>query len=203
MLKVIHRFLAYNFSGRKDSSSTLAKAEFYFLWCMRNKVQVKFGCWMASQLQSVLHKRHKPLIMGSLITYLPIRLRVLDLDKEHKLTLARELEPLDLHSLERMGVIHKVGDVYQFTSPGEGIPQPRVPSTAPEEAQAGPSSSAAPSSWDTQFRHLQDSVTDLNARVEHLDGRLAALQVFARIQTENQAAFYAHIGFQPPHPPPP
>ncbi|XP_027166495.1 uncharacterized protein LOC113766511 [Coffea eugenioides] len=36
----------------------------------------------------------------------------------------------------------------------ESIPQPRVPATASKEAQAGPSSSADPSSWDTQVRHL-------------------------------------------------
>ena len=82
MLKVNHRFLAYNFSGRKDSSGTLAKAEFYFLWCMCNKVQVNFGYWVASQLQSVLSKRHKHSIMGPLITHLAVRLGVLDRDKE-------------------------------------------------------------------------------------------------------------------------
>ena len=70
----------------------------------------------------MLSKRHKPLIMGSLITYLATRLGVLDLDKEYKPILARELETLNLRSLERIGVIHKVGDAYQFTSPGEGIP---------------------------------------------------------------------------------
>ena len=58
VLKVIHRFLTYNFLGRKDSSGTLAKVKFYFLRCMRNKVQVNFGCWVASQLQSVLSKHH-------------------------------------------------------------------------------------------------------------------------------------------------
>ena len=50
VLKVIHRFLAYNFSGRKDASGNLAKAEFYFLWCMRNKIQVNFRCWAATQM---------------------------------------------------------------------------------------------------------------------------------------------------------
>ena len=44
VLKVIHRFLAYNFSGRKDFCGILAKTEFYFLWCMRNKMQVNFSC---------------------------------------------------------------------------------------------------------------------------------------------------------------
>ena len=62
--------------------------------------------------------------MGSLITHSVVRLGVLDLDKEHQLTLARELEPLDLRTLERMGVIRKVGAAYRFTPPGEAVPQP-------------------------------------------------------------------------------
>ncbi|XP_027124052.1 norfluorocurarine oxidase-like [Coffea arabica] len=48
--------------------------------------------------------------MGSLIMHLAVHLGVLDLDKDHKLTLARELEPLDLYSLERMNSIHELGD---------------------------------------------------------------------------------------------
>ena len=171
---------------------------------MRNKVHVNFGCWVASQLQSVLCKRHKPLIMGSLIIHLAIRLGVLDLDKDHKLTMARELELLDLRSLERIGVIRKMGDAYQITPPGDGVPQPRVPPTTPtsEAGQAGLSSSATPSSWGTHFRTLQDSIHELGDRVEHLDkdNRLVALQVHSTIQTANLAAFFAHIGFQSPHP---
>ena len=101
--------------------------------------------------------------MGSLITHLAVGLEVLDLHKKHKLTLARELELLDLRSLERIGVIRKVGEAYQFTPPGESVPQPRVPPTVPisEAGQAGPSSYTAPSSWDTQFRTLQDSIQEL------------------------------------------
>ena len=63
-------------------------------------------------MQSVIQKRHKPVIMGSLITHLAIRLGLLDLNKEHKFALTREIEPLDLRSLERMGVIFKVENVY-------------------------------------------------------------------------------------------
>ena len=37
VLRYIHKFLAFNFSGRKDASCILSKAEFYFLWCMVNK----------------------------------------------------------------------------------------------------------------------------------------------------------------------
>ena len=60
--------------------------------------------------------------MGSLITHMTVRLGLLDLDKEHKFTLAREIEPLDLRSLERMGVIFKMGDVCQMTPAGESGP---------------------------------------------------------------------------------
>ena len=149
------------------------------------------------------------MIMCSLITLLSIRLGLLDLDKKHTFALARKIAPLDLRSLERMGFIFKVGNVYQMTPPGDGGPRPRVPPTVPptdsppHTDQAGPSSYHAPPTWESQYRFLQDSVRGLGERVEGLYGRLAALQVFARIQTENQAPFFAHIEFQPPHPPPP
>ena len=148
--------------------------------------------------------------MGLLITHMAVRLGLLDLDKEHKFTLVRDFEPLDLRSLERMGVIFKVvGDVYQMTPPGEGGPRPLVPppvpptDLSPHTDQAGPSSYHAPPAWDSQYHSLQNSIYDLGDRIERLRAHLAAMQVFARIQAENQAAFFAHIGFTPPHPPPP
>ncbi|XP_027166467.1 uncharacterized protein LOC113766476 [Coffea eugenioides] len=62
------------------------------------------------------------------------------------------------------------------------------------------SSYHAPPARDSQYRALQDSIYDLGDQVEGLGARLAAMQVFARIQAKNQAAFFAHIGFTPPHP---
>ncbi|XP_071912454.1 cytochrome P450 CYP749A22-like [Coffea arabica] len=63
-----------------------------------------------------------------------------------------------------MGVIFKVGDVYQITPPGDGELQPRVPPTVPPTGspprtdQAGPSFYHAPPAWDSQYRALQDSI---------------------------------------------
>lgn len=70
ILRVVQRLLAYTFSGWRDTSGTLTKTEFYFLWCMVNQEKLNFGCWLASQFQSVVNKPNKPLILGSIITFL-------------------------------------------------------------------------------------------------------------------------------------
>ena len=57
ILKYIQRFLAFNFSRRKDASGTMTKAEFYFIWCTLNNVKMNFGCWVATQFQMVLTKK--------------------------------------------------------------------------------------------------------------------------------------------------
>ncbi|KAL0446217.1 UNVERIFIED_CONTAM: putative mitochondrial protein [Sesamum latifolium] len=50
-LKYLHRFLAYTFSGRKDSSTALNKTELFFLWSMLTHTRINIGFWVASQFQ--------------------------------------------------------------------------------------------------------------------------------------------------------
>lgn len=118
-----------------------------------------------------------------------------------KLCIARQIEPLDLRSLEHMGVIHKVGDIYQFTPSGDGVPRVRVPPSAPN--QVGPSSSHTPSALDDWLHRLEDSVLGLSDWVDILNQRFANMHVLSSLQSQNLDAFFAHIGFQPPHPPHP
>ena len=96
ILKYIQRFFAFNFSGRKDASGTMTKDEFYFIWCMLNNVKVNVGCWEVTQFQTVLTKKNKPMILGSLITNLTIRRGVLNLDEYKDLHVAHQSKPLDL-----------------------------------------------------------------------------------------------------------
>ena len=42
--RYIQRFLAYSFSGRRDSSGILPKLEFFFFWYMHNNINVNLGC---------------------------------------------------------------------------------------------------------------------------------------------------------------
>ena len=116
VLKYIHRFLAFTFSGRKDSAGVLSKAEFYFLWCMQNDIKVNLGCWLASQFASVLTNR-RPLILGSLITQLAVHEDLIDLEN-NDLHVACEMLPLDLDCLAGMGLIGQKKDVFYFYPPG-------------------------------------------------------------------------------------
>ena len=84
---------------------------------MKNNVKVNLACWLASQFKTVLAKKNKPLILGSFITHLAVRLGVLDL-QNHDLHMAYDMEFLDEDCLEKMGLVERVNRVYQFTLPG-------------------------------------------------------------------------------------
>ena len=103
--------MAYSSSDRNDSSGTLTKAEFFFIWCMVAEIKVKLGCWFASHLRTVLSKKNKPLILGSYITQLAVNLGVLDLNN-HNLHLACTMEPFDLVCLEKTGLVQQVHGVF-------------------------------------------------------------------------------------------
>ena len=107
--RYIQRFLAYSYSGRKDSSGILSRPEFFFIWCMKNNIKVNLGCWLASQFKAVLAKKNKPLILRSYITRLAIQLGVLNL-QNHNLHLAFDMKFLDDDCLLKMGVIKRVDD---------------------------------------------------------------------------------------------
>mgnify|MGYP004710158467 CR=1 FL=1 len=96
--------MAYSFSGRKNSSSTLIKFEFFFIWCMIADVKVNLGCWFASHLRTVLSKKNKSLNLDSFITQLAVNLGVLDLTN-HNLHLTCTIKALDLVCLETMGLV--------------------------------------------------------------------------------------------------
>ena len=102
--RYLHRFMAYSFSGRKDSSGILTKPKFFFIWYMVAQIKINLDCWFTSHLRTVLSKKNKLLILVSFITQLTINLGVLDLTN-HNLHLACTMEPLDLVCLEKMGLV--------------------------------------------------------------------------------------------------
>ena len=53
-LRYIHRFLAYNYSGRNDTTSSLSKTELFFLWCMQTKTKIDLGFWFARAFERVV-----------------------------------------------------------------------------------------------------------------------------------------------------
>ena len=124
----IQHFLAYNYSGRKDSSETFSKPKFFFIWCMTKNIKVNLSYWLVSQFKMVMVKKNKPLILGSYITHLAIHLDILD-PYDHDLHLACNMDPLDMVCLEKMGVVEQVDDAWQFTLSGPTCVLVRRPST--------------------------------------------------------------------------
>ncbi|KAL2232413.1 UNVERIFIED_CONTAM: hypothetical protein Sindi_1421300 [Sesamum indicum] len=94
MLKLVHRFLAFNFSNRRDTSGICSKAELFFLWCMLHEIKVNLEFWLATQFQSSIN-RNRALILGSYITLIAINLGVFR-PSFHNLHIACESEPLDM-----------------------------------------------------------------------------------------------------------
>lgn len=103
-LKYIHRFLAFTFSGRKDYAGVLTKTELFFLWCMKNNIKVNLGYWLVSQFATVMKtsKIKRPIILGSLITYLPVNEKLIDLE-HNDLHVACKMSPLDLDCFVQNG----------------------------------------------------------------------------------------------------
>ncbi|KAL0312975.1 UNVERIFIED_CONTAM: Retrovirus-related Pol polyprotein from transposon.6 [Sesamum radiatum] len=116
VLRYMHRFLALNFSGRKDTSNICSKAELYFLWCMKRGIKANLGFWLATQFQSCLN-RGRALILGPYITLLATNLGVFNPDS-HNLHLACNPEPLDMISLLRMGLVKQDGNCFTFVDAG-------------------------------------------------------------------------------------
>ncbi|KAL0438822.1 UNVERIFIED_CONTAM: hypothetical protein Slati_2365200 [Sesamum latifolium] len=116
VLRYIHRFLALNFSGRKDTSNICSKTELYFLLCMKRGIKANLGFWLATQFQSCLN-RGRALILGSCITLLATDLGVFYPDS-HNLHLAYNSEPLDMACLLRMGLVTCNGNSFAFVNTG-------------------------------------------------------------------------------------
>ncbi|KAL0378795.1 UNVERIFIED_CONTAM: hypothetical protein Sradi_3185000 [Sesamum radiatum] len=101
----MHRFLAFNFSGRRATVGTCSKVELFFIWSMIHRVHVNLGAWLVSQFHAVATSS-KNVCLGHLITHLAVNLGILNLTR-HDLHLACEEEPLDVACLHRMHVFDR------------------------------------------------------------------------------------------------
>ncbi|KAK9005314.1 hypothetical protein V6N11_042754 [Hibiscus sabdariffa] len=102
-LRYIHRFLAYNYSGRNDTSAALSKVELFFLWCMHSCTKVNLGFWFARAFERVV-RTDRPLILGPYITRLTSRLFPLTFNS-NEFTFAFTMDPLDARCLDSMGLL--------------------------------------------------------------------------------------------------
>ena len=119
VMKYLQRFLAYNYSGRKDAAGTINKQELFFLWCLDNGIRVNMGFWLLNQFAAAAKRTEKPLILGSIITFLAMRLHLVD-PADNDLTIACPMAPLDMAALERMCMICQQPDgTFAFVEPGQ------------------------------------------------------------------------------------
>ncbi|KAK8694265.1 hypothetical protein V6N13_071819 [Hibiscus sabdariffa] len=120
-LRYIHRFLAYNYSGRNDSSAVLRKVELYFLWCMHTGLKVNLGFWFARAFERVV-RTDRPLILGPYITRLASRLFPLTFNT-NEFTLAFAMDPLDARCLDSMGLLAGTPSAPHLVPPGTTTPR--------------------------------------------------------------------------------
>ncbi|KAL0440152.1 UNVERIFIED_CONTAM: hypothetical protein Slati_2498200 [Sesamum latifolium] len=189
VLKFAHRFLAFNFSGRRDNSGICIKAELFFLWCMRRGIKVNLGYWLATQMQSTLTKK-RPLILGPYITLIAINLGILDL-MSHNLHIACPLEPLDMACLTRTGLFIARGGTFEFAPAGTF--HDRVASSSRHlDTSDEDSPSGSEEEEDDHAPHTsRDQVTlnDIARRIKRIEGNLMEL--------------FEHYGVTPRHSPTP
>ncbi|KAG8387554.1 hypothetical protein BUALT_Bualt02G0033400 [Buddleja alternifolia] len=166
VLKYIQRFLAYNYSGRKDSSGTFTKAEFYFIWCMQNKIKANLGIWLAIQFQSASNK--KRLILGFYITQLAVSLKLLNLSNTN-MHIACHMEPLDIDCLHRMGIVTLKHGRPTFTSPGPTVePKKRKRLDMEEPSRDTTSSTPETSNMHSFSRHFEDRLNRIESKLDRI-----------------------------------
>ncbi|KAG8365288.1 hypothetical protein BUALT_Bualt18G0088900 [Buddleja alternifolia] len=166
ILKYIQRFLAYNYSGRKDSSGTFTKGEFYFIWCMQNKIKVNLGIWLATQFQSASNK--KRLILGSYITQLVVSLKSLVLSNTN-MHIVCHMEPLDIDCLHRMGIVTLNHKRATFTSPGPTL-QPKKRKCRNMEGSPRDTTSSTPetSNMPSFPSHFENQLNRIESKLDRI-----------------------------------
>ncbi|KAL4283662.1 hypothetical protein GQ457_16G016940 [Hibiscus cannabinus] len=164
----MQRFLAFSFSGRKDTADICTKTELYFIWSMLHDNPINLGFWLASQFHSIL-TNGKSLCLGFVITHLAINLNLITLD-DPNLHVACEMEPLNIDSLLKMKVLAKVGGVYTFAQIRHPLPSNLFAglfekTTPPLHNDANETGSSDP--WARIERRLSRMEKNLEALMHH------------------------------------
>ncbi|KAH1114912.1 hypothetical protein J1N35_008290 [Gossypium stocksii] len=138
----IHRYLAYNFSGRRDALAIVSKTELFFLWCIYTGRPVNLGYWFALQFEHVI-KAKRPLILGSLITQLLFSLHGSNVHISD-LHVACQADPLDARCLDSMGLLLGTPSSFRFvplsvrSTPSERVFRQQNQNDAPAPVQSQP-----------------------------------------------------------------
>ncbi|KAG8370011.1 hypothetical protein BUALT_Bualt14G0073200 [Buddleja alternifolia] len=153
-------------TDEKDSSGTFTKAEFYFIWCMQNKIKANLGIWLATQFQSASNK--KRLILGSYITQLAVSLKLLD-SSNTNMHIACHMEPLDIDCLHRMGIVTLKHGRPTFTSPGPTVqPKKRKCRDMEEPSRDTTSSTPETSNMHSFSRQFEDRLNRIESKLDRI-----------------------------------
>ncbi|CAK7333005.1 unnamed protein product [Dovyalis caffra] len=93
-LRYIHRFLSISFYGTIDDSSR------------EHSIKINLTGWLGRQFFFMVKKKRGNLCLGSMITFIVVKLGVLDM-KNTNMHIACEMKHLDLDYLHKMGVVFK------------------------------------------------------------------------------------------------
>jgi hypothetical protein len=181
----LHRLLAFNFSGRKNTANVCTKTELYFIWSMVHRNNINLGFWLASQFHSIL-TNGKHLSLGFLITHLAINHGLLDLATTD-LHIACDMEPLNIACLVKMKVIAMYRGTYQFQTPS--VPPLRFRGDL-ARTQKRPRPANAPS------HSSEEAEPDFGSRLAKVERQVSKME-------KNLDALLRFWGVSPPCPPSP
>ncbi|KAK8519401.1 hypothetical protein V6N12_025440 [Hibiscus sabdariffa] len=165
-LRYIHRFLAYSYFGRNDSSAVLTKVELFFLWCMHSGLKVNLGFWFARAFERVV-RTDRPLILGPYITRLASRLFPLTFNA-NEFTFAFTMDALDARCLDSMGLLAGTPSAPHLVPSGTTTPRDgRVflrRTTHPAAPSAAPSSAAV----HDELHQMHDQLHTMEANISEI-----------------------------------
>ena len=157
--RVFQRFLAFNFSGRRDSCGVLSQGELFLIWCAENGFYVNMGFVLCTQFENVITSTVKSMFNGPLITYLAVKLNGLDPWTAHDFTEVSPVEDLDFDCLDRMEVIYRTPEGWAFCPPEAALEE------APNEVR---SLARRLDRQESRLDKLSRSITKLEGNISQL-----------------------------------
>ncbi|KAK8671455.1 hypothetical protein V6N13_038051 [Hibiscus sabdariffa] len=175
-LRYIHRFLAYNFSGRNDTSSNLNKVELFFLWCMQLGIKVNLGFWFARTFEQVV-RNNRPLILSPYITHLASHLFPLTFNA-NQFTYAFSMDPLDVQCLDSMGLLAGTPDAPFIVPPGITTPLDERVYRRRTSSQPTPEANPQP--------NVHDEMHKVQGRLNSIETNIAEILSYLRPSTSRR-----------------
>ncbi|KAK8575129.1 hypothetical protein V6N12_062805 [Hibiscus sabdariffa] len=165
-LRYIHRFLAYSYSGRNDTSAALSKVELFFLWCMHSGIKVNLGFWFARAFERVV-RADRPLILGPYITRLVSRLFPLTFNS-NDFTFAFTMDPLDARCLDSMGLLVGTPQAPHIVPPGTITPRDARIFLRRVTHPVAPPAAHPPPAMQDEFSTMHDCLNSMEANISKI-----------------------------------